>query len=291
MQFEWEYQVNGNKVDAFPDEIEKGNMYTLKLKVTDKSDDRLSNEFNRTVIIEEDMVQADDGYYIYAKDSKSISETKLVTLTQEEFKNYVKTESKAKGFKITQTGLVENKEVEVNPDGWLDDQQKPYHLPETATIELYVTEKPTVKKSIKQEVTENTWSYDKDELPTENGAYGFIVIPKGGDLEGGSGSKKDKLVGQANVYFADYNAQYVVYNLSVDKDFELVKNDDSSSKFTVTSVGSSAGADNKMMVGQINYQNNQDRPMTVDFEAPREEVDKSKGRWKGNVRFYFERVS
>ncbi len=291
MKFEWEYQVNGNKVETFPDEIEKGNIYSLKLKVTDKSDTRLSNEFNRTIIIEEDMVQADE-YYIHAEDSKPISETKLATLTQDEFKEYVKTESKAKAFKVnSQTGAVESKEVEVKLDGWLDNQGEPYHIPGTETIELYVTEKTTVEKVINQEVTENTWSYDTKDRTEENGASGFIVIPKNVDLESGSGDKKNKLIGKADIYFANYTAKDVQYNVSVDKTFKLVKDGDPSSKFTVTSVGRNAGASNKMRVGEINYRYDSNHPQTVSFEAPREEVDKSKGRWKGNVRFYFERVT
>ncbi|MGY3724203.1 hypothetical protein SAMN05421767_14610 [Granulicatella balaenopterae] len=289
MKFEWEYQVNGEKVNEFPKKIEKGCIYTLKLKVIDQSDNRLTNEFNRTVIVDDNTATI-TNHYIYAKDSKPISETKLVTLTKEEFENYVKTASKAKAFKVNQqTGLVELEDVKVQLNGWLDSNGEPYHLPGKATIELYVEDDPNVKKSINQEVTENTWSYDTSDRTEINGASGFIVIPKSVTLESGTKNQKDKLVGQADIYFADYTAEDVEYDVSVDKTFELVKVDDPSSKFTVTSVGNKLSAQNKMEVGKINSQY-KDKPQIIHFEAPRHEVDKSKGNWKGNVRFYFKRI-
>lgn len=297
MKVEWEYYLNGNKLESFPENIKKGNIYSLKVKITDKLDTRLNNEFTRVMVIKENVVQMDD-YYIYAEDSKPVSETKLVTLTQNGFKDYVKNESKAKAFKInTQTGLVEFKAIDVNLTGWLDGQGNLYKLPGASTIELFISEKTDALIRIAQDVTENTWSYDRDQLPTENGASGFIVIPKGIDMEGGTGNDKNSIVGKGEIFFANYqNADSVKYNIYIDKTFEINKNGDSSNIVNVTTSSNDAtdeGGSNRLKVENVGWSNHggQEKAIIYNFKATRENVDKEKGRWEGNVTFYFERVS
>lgn len=288
----WEYYVNGVKSESFPDNIREGDLCSMKVIVTDKLDSRLSNEFTRFIIIGANSGQ--DGYYINAEDLKPISETKLATMTTDEFKEYVKRESKVKAFKIdVNNGTVEDKDVEVDTTGWLNSGgTHAYKLPGISTIQIHVTEKPDVIININQEVTDNTWSYDTDDRTEANGASGYIVIPKYINMESGSGVDEGKLVAESEIFFANYpSATNVSYGISVEKQFDLIKTDDSSSKVPVTS-SSDNGQDignNKLYIGKIDNQNKKGKGLNVKFTATREEVDKRKGRWSGKVTFYFER--
>lgn len=288
----WEYYVNGVKSESFPDNIREGDLCSMKVIVTDKLDSRLSNEFTRFIIIGANSGQ--DGYYINAEDLKPISETKLATMTTDEFKEYVKRESKVKAFKIdVNNGTVEDKDVEIDTTGWLNSGgTHAYKLPGISTIQIHVTEKPDVIININQEVTDNTWSYDTDDRTEANGASGYIVIPKYINMESGSGVDEGKLVAESEIFFANYpSATNVSYGISVEKQFDLIKTDDSSSKVPVTS-SSDNGQDignNKLYIGKIDNQNKKGKGLNVKFTATREEVDKRKGRWSGKVTFYFER--
>ncbi|WWU66663.1 hypothetical protein QJR26_18140 (plasmid) [Clostridium baratii] len=290
----WEYSVNGIKSERFPDNIREGDLCSMKVTVTDKLDSRLSNEFTRFVVVGANPGQ--DGYYVNAEDLKPISETKLATMTTDEFKEYVKRESKAKAFKINlNTGTVEDKDVEVDTTGWLNSGgTHAYKLPGNSTIQIHVTEKPDVVININQEVTDNTWSYDTADRTEANGASGYIVIPKYVNMESGSGTDKGKLVAESEIFFANYpSATNVSYGVSVEKQFDLIKTDDPSSKVPVTSSANNGQdiGNNKLYIGKIDNQNKKGKGLNVKFTGPRAEVDKSKGRWSGKVTFYFERKS
>lgn len=290
----WEYYVNGVKTETFPDSISERNMYSMKVTVTDERDSRLSDEFTRFIVIGESVEP--EGYYIFAEDLDPISETKLITMTKDEFEEYVKEKSKVKAVKIDfETGTVEDKEVEVDTEGWLNSEGTyAYRLPGNGQIKMYIAEKNDVYINVNQEVTANTWSYNNPKLPIENGVSGFIIIPKGVDLEKGTGEDEDNLVGECGVYFAySENANDVKYTLSVDKTFSLTKVGEESNSIEVTTSSSTEGVEENNKIKFENFTNaySESSPLKLKFTASKEKATESKGVWKGKVNFYFERKS
>lgn len=290
INIKWRYSENLSSVNSLPTNIEKGKIYSLYIEVSDKNDPRLTNVFRRYIVVS-DHIYTDGEYYIYGSDSTSISETKLVTLSEQEFKEYVKANTKSGAIKHVKDGNMQMKAVDVDTTDWLDNNDIPYRLPGEHKINLYVSEKPTVKLQAEQDVTENTWSYDTKDRTEANGASGFIVIPKSINMSVGSG--KDELVADGDIFFANYNAKYIRYKVYVDKKFELTKTDDTSNKINVTSSfpGAEDKGNNRLFIDTINFRYNKDNPLTINFKAARSEENKIKGRWNGNVTFYFERVN
>lgn len=150
----------------------------------------------------------------------------------------------------------------------------------------------TIDQQFTINVTANPWSYDTPERTETNGASGFVVIPKGIDLQRDT-TDASQLSATAEVYFADYaNATGVNYQVSVDETFEMMNIVDTSDKFTVTAAsknGQTGATNNILPLGNLTSTNTKGNGLSVTFTAPAEKVDKIKGSWQGNVRFYIER--
>lgn len=128
----------------------------------------------------------------------------------------------------------------------------------------------------------------------DSGASGYIVIPKYINMKSGFGLDKDKLVAEEEIFFAKHtSAINVSYGISVDKQFNLIKTNDLSNKIIVTSSSNNGHDeyDNKWYIGAISNKNIRGKGVNVKFTASREQVDKSKGKWSGYVKFYFSRIS
>lgn len=291
---DWNYYEDFSRVNNLPSEIEKGKVYSVYVIVTDKNDTRLSNKIQVYAVVSDNM-ETDGEYYVFGNDSQPILETKLSTLTDQQFKEYVKETTKAKAFKITKSnGNCYMKDADVSTEGWLDSAREPYKVPGDHQIDAYVKERDSVKVSLKQKVTENTWSYEEDKLPTDNGASGFIVIPKAVNMESGTGNDENKIVGKGKIYFADYSAKDAKYNISVDKTFDISNTKDRQNKVSViTSDPENIAVNNgeKIKFQNIGKGYSKENPLEIDFKASRTKIDKEKGRWDGKVTFYFERVS
>lgn len=142
-------------------------------------------------------------------------------------------------------------------------------------------------------VTSNTWSYDTKFRTEENGASGFIVIPKGIELKIDQ-DDPSIISSTKEVYFANYpEAKKVKYNLSVDRTFDITRINDVNDKIKVTSSLTNGLPENitqnKLFIGSINNKNTKDNGHKVKFSAPVKKITKVKGRWEGYVNFYFER--
>lgn len=150
----------------------------------------------------------------------------------------------------------------------------------------------TIDQVVTLNVTANPWSYDTPDRSETNGASGFVVIPKGIDLQRDT-TNASQLSATAEVYFANYgNATGVNYQVSVDETFEMMNVVDTSNKFTVTATSKNGqtGATNSILsLGNLASTNTRGNGLSVTFTAPAEQVNKTKGRWQGNVQFYIER--
>lgn len=293
LKIKWHYCVDLHSYgNSLPINVEKNKIYSMYLQVSDENDSRLTNTFKRYIVIA-DYISTDSDYYVYGSDSKAISETKLVTLSEKEFKEYVKDNTKPGALKHIKNGDMEIKDVDVDTIDWLDSNDTPYKLPGEQPINLFVSEQPVVKLQVNQEVTENTWNYDTKDRTEENGASGFIVIPKSINMGSGSGKDKDKLVAEGNIFFANYDAKDVRYKLYVDKEFKLTKTDDVSNQINVISsfLGAEDKGNNRLFIDTMHLGYHKGNPLTINFKALRSKENKIKGKWNGNVTFYFERVN
>lgn len=227
------------------------------------------------------------NYFLLSNASSiDISETKMAKdlMDPNKFENYLIDQLSLKAYKGT--GIDYSKaDYSLEYDAAL--LKNP--IPGTYDLKVKVTG-TTVEKTIQLKITPNTWSYNTDKRTEENGASGFIVIPKIIELK--STSQGNEISDTEEIFFANYRkATSVRYDVSVDKTFALIKTDNPSSKIMVTSSADSAKdiGENKLYIGEMNYRYVEGFGYEVNFSAPNDEASRYKGRWTGNVTFYFER--
>lgn len=216
----------------------------------------------------------------------NLSETQIVSLEETALKEKIK-EQLAQEIGTTNSEL---SDAEIVLDTTLD-KVNPKSGNYQATLKLTNTS-GTIEQTFNLEVTSNPWSYDTPERTETNGASGFVVIPKGIDLQRDT-TNTSQLSATAEVYFANYgNATGVNYQVSVDETFEMMNFVDTSNKFTVTATADNnqTGASNgQLALGNLSSTNTKGNGLSVTFTAPTDKVDRTKGRWQGNVQFYIER--
>lgn len=218
-----------------------------------------------------------------------LSETQIVALNETEIIDELINQTSLKAVQINGDNIKELTATDLNIE--FDSSYKKSN-PKEGIYDVTVScgsGDSQVTTIIKLNITSNTWSYDTPDRTEENGASGFIVIPKYVELE--KTPSENKISQTCEVYFANYSgATEVKYNLSVDKTFEMINTDDPNNKFNV--ISSSDGAqvnDNKLFIGEINNTNTKNNGKFITFSASSEVPDKTKGRWEGMVTFYFER--
>lgn len=235
-----------------------------------------------------------NSFILTSANEITLSETEISNIVNtEDFKNYLIQKLSIKGYEDNGDLNVKKANIEIDLKNLDINDPKPGDY--TVTIKASNADGSAYSnKNITVKVTENTWSYDTPDRTEENGASGYIVIPKYVNMKGGSGVDKDKLVAESEIFFANYpSATNVSYGVSVEKQFNLIKTDDPSSKVLVTSSSDNGQdeANNKWYIGKIGNQNTKGKGLNVKFTASRDVVDRSKGKWRGDVTFYFSRVS
>lgn len=247
----------------------------------------LTNTFTTRFYLDDLTIQ--DNLILKAQDFE-VSETKLNIMNEATFKKFVLDESKANLFNVNTEGELtkldkNNLNVEVsewiNSYGYADKNVGIYPIKISGT-----NEGKSIDKNINIDVTENTWSYSTPDRTEENGASGYIVIPKSIELKNGSGRDKDKIVATEKVYFANYETEkeYFVYT---DKNFKI-RNEKNGSEVEVTTIANGNYDGVHETIGRLNVDRTEDNPLTFKLRAPNTEVNKTKGQWKGNMIFRFE---
>lgn len=242
---------------------------------------RVSTDHVTSVTIKKDPVTVIGTNY-----QVSLSETQIVSLEESELKEKIK-EQLAQKIGTTSSELS-------NADIVLDttlDKLNPKSGNYQVTLK-FTNSSGAIEQTFNLEVTSNPWSYDTPDRSETNGVSGFVVIPKGIDLQRDK-TNTSQLSATAEVYFANYgNATGVNYQVSVDETFEMMNVVDTSNKFTVTATSKNGqtGATNSILsLGNLASTNTRGNGLSVTFTAPAEQVNKTKGRWQGNVQFYIER--
>lgn len=215
-----------------------------------------------------------------------VSETQIASWNETELKNQIK-ERLAQVIGIASSNLAD---AEIVLDSKLQ-QTNPKAGSYQGTLKFTNTS-GTIEQTFHLNVTENSWSYDIPERTETNGASGFVVIPKGIDLQRDH-NNPNQLSATSEVYFANYmNATGVTFQVSVDNTFEMTNVIDNSNKFTVTATSNNnqKGTSNgQLALGNLSSTNTKGNGLSVTFTAPTDKVDRTKGRWQGNVQFYIER--
>lgn len=231
-------------------------------------------------------IKANNTTQIMLNYETSISETQAVAWGEQELKNKLK-EQLAQVIGTDSSNLADG---EIILDNKLD-----LSNPITDTYQgvlRFSNNAGTIDQQFTINVTANPWSYDTPERTETNGVSGFVVIPKGIDLQRDT-TDASQLSATTEVYFANYaNATGVQYRISVDQTFEMMNVLDISNKFTVTATsknGQPGTNNNRLNIGNLTSTSTQGKGLNVTFTASAEQVDKTKGRWQGNVHFYIER--
>ncbi|WP_438723581.1 hypothetical protein [Enterococcus sp. AZ172] len=215
-----------------------------------------------------------------------VSETQIASWNETELKNQIK-ERLAQVIGTASSNLAD---AEIVLDSKLQ-QTNPKAGSYQGTLKFTNTS-GTIEQTFHLNVTENSWSYDIPERTETNGASGFVVIPKGIDLQRDH-NNPNQLSATSEVYFANYmNATGVTFQVSVDNTFEMTNVIDNSNKFTVTATSNNnqKGTSNgQLALGNLSSTNTKGNGLSVTFTAPTDKVDRTKGRWQGNVQFYIER--
>lgn len=216
----------------------------------------------------------------------SLSETEIVTFDELGLKDKVKSQI-ADVMSLDETKLAD---AEILFGGSFD-RTNPKEGKYDITVR-FTNGNATVDQVVTLNVTANPWSYDTPDRSETNGVSGFVVIPKGINLQRDK-TNTSQLSATAEVYFANYgNATGVNYQVSVDETFEMMNVVDTSNKFIVTATsknGQTGATNNILSLGNLALTNTKGKGLSVTFTAPAEKVDKTKGRWQGNVQFYIER--
>lgn len=269
----------------FPINIVPGETYGVNIKVIDKKDTKLINTFTRRMTFS-DNNESNDSVHIFANNI-TLTETKLSTLNIDDFQEFVKNESKARAYIMNDDSSVTNLQVQVDINDWINSLGFADKKAGTYDLKLSTNcEKGTVTVNIKVNVIANTWSYDTEGRTEENGASGYIVIPKGIKLKNGVGSDTGKIVADGKVYFANYRSNKK-YKVKTDPKFKIINDENGSEVEVVTKVNSNDG-ESCEVIGLLDRNNNKNNPLTFKLEALNNEVNKIKGCWKGSMTFYFE---
>ncbi|HAT4214903.1 TPA: hypothetical protein I9014_001704 [Clostridium perfringens] len=269
----------------FPINIVPGETYGVNIKVIDKKDTKLINTFTRRMTFS-DNNESNDSVHIFANNI-TLTETKLSTLNIDDFQEFVKNESKARAYIMNDDSSVTNLQVQVDINDWINSLGFADKKAGTYDLKLSTNcEKGTATVNIKVNVIANTWSYDTEGRTEENGASGYIVIPKGIKLKNGVGSDTGKIVADGKVYFANYKSNKK-YKVKTDPKFKIINDENGSEVEVVTKVNSNDG-ESCEVIGLLDRNNNKNNPLTFKLEALNNEVNKIKGCWKGSMTFYFE---
>ncbi|MGM9903289.1 hypothetical protein E1H99_11655 [Enterococcus hirae] len=231
-------------------------------------------------------VKRDSSTIIVTNYNASISETQIASFNEQELKKQLKEEiAQIMGVNISN---LDGAEIVLDANLEKDN-------PKVGSYQVTLQFKNangTIKQIFSLNVTENPWSYDTPERIETNGASGFVVIPKGIELERDI-EDSSQLSAKAEVYFANYqNAENVQYNISVDRTFEMINVLDNTNKFVVTATSSNAHTNwnnNILDLGSLSLTNTKGNGLNIMFSASTKETERVKGRWQGNVHFYIER--
>ncbi len=236
------------------------------------------------------------NYLIMANDHElNFKDTEISAnfATKEQFVSYIEKQLSLKGYKDI-FGTLNTELVSLTYEGKTKDIDEFLKNP-TGDFIIQAQIKNSdgmvlASKDITINVSENAWSYDTPNRTEENGASGYIVIPRAVQLKENQGTKQ--LTATSEVYYANYQSAIndVQYQVTVDKQFQLTNTKISTEKLNVTTTG---GTDKGTLVdlGTLSKLNQQGSGVKVTFSTPVSKETKKLGRWEGNVNFYFQRVT
>ncbi|WP_143024237.1 hypothetical protein [Eubacterium barkeri] len=256
-------------------------------QITEEEDALKTTAYGKLFVAEFVTHSTDESTFILTNDiTLNLSETQIAYLGEQGVKNEIKKQLEVKG--IIDKGGESLELADVTVDCSTLDYSNP--VPKTYMCSLSLgSGDGEADQSFLLRVQKNSWSYNTKDRTEENGASGFIVIPKSIELKR---SEPGMLAATDEIFFANYqNATDVVYNLSVDKTFNLVKESDVTNQVEVNTSadGSTEQTDNKLSIGEIRNTNGQGNGKIINFSASSTQADYSKGRWTGNVTFYLDR--
>lgn len=273
------YYLNGTQktFQDIPNMIPKGSSISMCIKATDKSNPNLVCYYNRTIVFADHMSR-NEQYVLYANNLSEMKETKLNTLTVEEFKKLVQTDSKAIGLKrnddrtistvaltVTQIGDTTNGKMD------LDAKDQPHEQ------EISITESPNTKVKPTLKVTSNTIGVDNG-VNNPDGNTAYVIIPKNITLVDKKGSQD--ISGNAKVFMANYTTNKK-FDVFVPKTIQITNNKEKTKTINInTSGGTEVGQERK--IGTLNSMK---KELAFNLSGNRDKTAQSGEVWNGKITF------
>lgn len=273
------YYLNGEPIDYkdIPAKLSKGNSISMRIKCTDKAKPKLICYYNRTIVFADHMSR-NNQYVLYANNLPEMKETKLNTLSVEEFKKLVQTDSKAIGLKrnddrtistvaltVTQIGDTTNGKMD------LDAKDQPHEQ------EISITESPNTKVKPTLKVTSNTIGVDNG-VNNPDGNTAYVIIPKNITLVDKKGSQD--ISGNAKVFMANYTTNKK-FDVFVPKTIQITNNKDKTKTINInTSGGTEVGQERK--IGTLN---SMEKELAFNLSGNRDKTAQSGEVWNGKITF------
>ena len=292
ISYSYRKNLAGEGTTTLPANIQKGDIISFHLTITD-STTNATNTFVRYCMTSDSAnigsPASDDNakYYIGANNTlPELSETKIVTMSPENYGVGVVADSGTLVLQVDAQGaatILDGASHVTVPDqasyvnGSLGPGEHEIWL-------QYSAGESSTQTAVKQVITENTYSYAEDGKTTDDGAVGFIVIPKRVPLD-------DSGHGEATVEFSGYEAASAVsYNVEVDSGFTLTDMHGTAESLSVqpSYEGSDGGANGgRLSIGPVSLLDKEKKiGLNVTNLAA---IGNAKSQWIGTMQFYFTR--
>lgn len=306
MNVDYVYYENDRQVGKTLPTPVAGNVYGLKVTITDKNGDpRLTNSVMKVMYAGQYKSGKEisgsngirTGKVLFANDSTApIVATQLNTMRVDAFVNHVRANTSPRVYNVTKDNITTaNDEARVDTSHWLHpnfmtnlDKKAGKHQ-----VGIYISDHADTLIQVFQTVTDNAYSVD-DGVNAANGTTGYVIIPSGIELVDKKEGNVRKIVAEPQIFFAQYltNTRYDVY---VTKSVELINTRDPNKKFTVNSSRIDAGTPgpNENYIGTIGNGNGKNNPLRFKLEANRDEhadIIDNGSSWKGTLTFSFRLV-
>ena len=292
ISYSYRKNLAGEGTTTLPANIQKGDIISFHLTITD-STTNATNTFVRYCMTSDSAnigsPASDDNakYYIGANNTlPELSETKIVTMSPENYGVGVVADSGTLVLQVDAQGaatILDGASHVTVPDqasyvnGSLGPGEHEIWL-------QYSAGESSTQTDVKQAITENTYSYAEDGKMTDDGAVGFIVIPKRVPLD-------DSGHGEATVEFSGYETALAVsYNVEVDSGFTLTDMHGIAESLSVqpSYEGSDGGANGgRLSIGPVSLLDKEKKiGLNVTNLAA---IGNAKSQWIGTMQFYFTR--
>ncbi|MFV0382080.1 MAG: lectin-like domain-containing protein [Breznakia sp.] len=292
MHYTYETNSPSNVSLGLADTVDHTKIYTLHIRVKEKNDARLYNEYKRHIIIADEVKQSSNNYVaVDNKNPQTILETILNTWNVASFSQEMMDIYNARAFHIDEnSGILSIKNISLDTSDWVNSKGFIDKNPGEYMLAMHMENDPTLGVNTNVIISENTWDYrnrNGEEMPVANGQYGYIIIPKYIALKDDLNTK-NKIIANEVIEFLNYSSDKT-YRITTNETFTLSSVATSDKINVVTSALGATTSDNKIVLGEIGNKSGVEDVLSFSLTA-NVDSDKKQHGWSGTMRFIFELI-